>query len=329
MKHPFILTYTDLISSLKIKTWTNKRHRQFVLLLLLSILSLISSPELYAEGSKDLYPDGATGNRAFLISMTGSYIFNPYTTLGRMYVYAEAGEKIYMGSSSQGVGNGTIKAYSPTGVLHTSGSSSTVGRIQNRNQELAGPSALASGGYSAYEVTVTETGIWVVEFYAQGTDMSESNSSQNTSSIQLGANAYWTATGSNNPITNPDSAFITAWDVTVAQGNTAISGRVYTNVFNLGMHKGVVSGQSHDGFFAKFYALTRDGYSYLIDNNGQNGLSFNTFVNNKGTIDPASKESTYKSFAYPSGNVGHLTDRFHDPRTVDDANNVTHKMFYN
>ena len=69
---------------------------------------------LFAEGSKDFYESAKSagghvqGNRTRLASMIGDgWAFNPYNTLGRHYVYAEAGEVIHMGSSSQGYGKGT------------------------------------------------------------------------------------------------------------------------------------------------------------------------------------------------------------------------------
>ncbi len=78
------------------------------------VVSLFNVPGMRAEGSKELNPEGVKGNRAFLISMTGQYAFNPFATTGRMMVYAEVGETIYVGSSSQGFGAGTINLYSPS-----------------------------------------------------------------------------------------------------------------------------------------------------------------------------------------------------------------------
>lgn len=300
------------------------------------VVSLFNVPGMRAEGSKELNPEGVKGNRAFLISMTGQYAFNPFATTGRMMVYAEVGETIYVGSSSQGFGAGTINLYSPSGVSRSSGNSTTVGRIQNRTQELAGPAPLNGAGYTPFTVTVNETGIWVVEFWARGTNMSGASTNQNTTSLAMRATVNWTTV---TPVpagqvadvnTNTSSAFVTAWDVTVAKGGVAVPGRVFTTVFNLGMNSGYQSGQTYpdndDGFFGKIYGLTRDGYSYLVDNNGQNGLSFNTFINNKGALDPTTKEPIYETFGY-SGTA--VINQFHDPRMPDTDLHVTHKMFYN
>lgn len=312
---------------------------------------LVPVMDLFAEGSKDLYPDGTPGNRAFLISMTGDgYTFNPFNTMGRMMVYVKAGETIYVGSSSQGLGTGTveginkgtIKLYAPNGAYYCSGTGTTQGVIQNREQERNGPRTSSNqSGYVPYTRVVKpeEEGIWVVEFYARGTDMSGEQSgsgatqSQNTTVIYLPTTTEWN-TGTTDNNTHENSAFITAWDVTVgsaANANEFISGRLYTTVFNLGMD----SQGNPDGFYGKFYALTRDGFSYLVDNRGHNGLSFNTFVNNKGTLKGGSgddrEDPDYKTFTFTNNPEGRtlIRDKFHDPRTEDNQLHVTHKMFYN
>lgn len=100
------------------------------IVLSLIIFSIGNLTFLKAEGSKDLYPSGVQGNRAFLSSMAcTSCNFNPFATLGRQFVYAKSGETIYMGSSVQGVNNGTIKVYAPNGAYYTSGGSTTIGKI--------------------------------------------------------------------------------------------------------------------------------------------------------------------------------------------------------
>src|SRR4051794_3910901 len=79
------------------------------LLTLCSVVLFALFPVVYcqAEGSKDMYPSGALGNRAYMTSSSTSTsslignIINP----GRMFVYAKAGEVIYIGSSAQGIGS--------------------------------------------------------------------------------------------------------------------------------------------------------------------------------------------------------------------------------
>ena len=85
---------------------------------------------VFAEGSKEISANG--GNRAFLISSPGSNPSYPFPTLGTMKVYARVGEVIYVGSSAQGFGSGTINLRAPDGATYTSGSSVAAGKIFNR-----------------------------------------------------------------------------------------------------------------------------------------------------------------------------------------------------
>lgn len=333
--------------------------RKYILSIILFTIALFTSAPLFAEGSKDFYESAKSsnghvqGNRTRLASMIGDgWAFNPYNTLGRHYVYAEAGERIHMGSSSQGYGRGTIILYSPTGQRYTSGTggSNTAGRITNLAQELAGPrvngtTPYATNGYTPFSspvVTAETEGIWVVEFYAHqtGNEM-PSNGSNNLTPGTHPLSQDWA--GGESSRRNSDNMYsITAWDITVQKtDNTFASGRVYTNVLNLITNADtptVHANNGINGFYGKLYTLTRDGFTYEIDNNGQNGLSFNIFVNNNGTIDTSKDPDdlstpdnpgyrTYESFHY-SG-IGGILGKFHDPREVDDEYNVTHKIFYN
>jgi len=299
---------------------------------------------LFAEGSKDLYPTNVSGNRSFLISRgKEGDAFNPFPTYGRTYVYVKAGETIHVGSSVLGLGTsssyGKIVLYSPNGTKVEYGSyNSTLqgasanveGRIRSRVEEIAGPkvSGISTTGYTPMSRTVAsnEDGIWVVEFYAKQSDLNSS-----TTSLYITANAEWQAnnfnTASSDNVVNSHS-FITAWDVTVQSGSSFVSGRVYSTVFNFGM--GNSASASKNGFFGKYYVLTRDGFTYEVDNNGHNGLSYNSFVNNTGTLVDNTDTQSYQSFSYPSSNVAStIKAKLHDPRVIDNSIHVTHKMFYN
>ena len=127
-------------------------------------------------------------------------------------------------------------------------------------------------------------------------------------------NAEWQAnnfnTASSDNVVNSHS-FITAWDVTVQSGSSFVSGRVYSTVFNFGM--GNSASASKNGFFGKYYVLTRDGFTYEVDNNGHNGLSYNSFVNNTGTLVDNTDTQSYQSFSYPSSNVAStIKAKLHD-----------------
>ena len=70
--------------------WSQKSFRRLdifscrVTLLLSFFFVFVFSSSLYAEGSRDLYPSGAQGYRAYLLSSTTDANFNPFSNPGRM-----------------------------------------------------------------------------------------------------------------------------------------------------------------------------------------------------------------------------------------------------
>jgi gliding motility-associated-like protein len=247
---------------------------------------------LFAEGSKEITANG--GFRPYLYSSTLGNSSFPFPTLGTMKVYVKAGETINVGSSAQGFGSGTINLRAPDGTTYTSGNSTTIGLISNRNQELAGPLPNI-GGYTPYTKTVIagQDGVWEIDF------ISQSN----------GVDAAWT---------QPSGTYVTAFDVSVRDaGNTHfLIGRVFTNVFS-----GIL-GTFNVGFNGIFNVLTKDGYQYTMNNNGQAGNGFTFFVNNKGFRNTDGTAS-YKSI----DNVNN--PNVQDPRVADSPTDITQKIFFN
>ncbi|WP_166922488.1 choice-of-anchor A family protein, partial [Flavobacterium poyangense] len=303
--------------------------RQLQLNFLLCFLSLFSGLNVFAEGSKDLFPSGATGNRSWLTSSTqnirlSSGMFIGGVNQGRHYVYVNAGETIYVGSSAQGIGSGTINFKTPSGTVYTSGTSKTVGLIANRTQELAGPSALGSGGYNAYSKVVgaTEAGIWQIEFVSAAP-----NESPNTSMNALGANANWSSTDTAQQ--PDDNSLILAWDITVASGTVVKPGRTFLNVFTGNM------GANSRSFQGKFRVLTIDGYRYLVSANGMDPYVFAFFSNNNGVKSRATGMPIYKSVAMVdvenntnSASPSSTPYLYYPPENFGSGNDVTNKLFY-
>jgi gliding motility-associated-like protein/uncharacterized repeat protein (TIGR01451 family) len=271
--------------------------------LILSALLLLAPLCLLAEGSKELNQSG--GYRPFVNSTTIPTAANPFTTLGTVKVFVNPGERIYLGSSAQGIGNGRINLRAPNGQTYTSGGSTSVGRIANRSQEVFGPSVAArDGGYTPYIITVgaAQGGIWEIDFIPPNV-----NSSANPQPIQAAGN-WAQPTG---------SCYIAAFDVSVRNtSNNFIRGRVYTNIFTAN------TGSFSVPFNAVFNVLTNDGYLYTVNNNGQAGFGFSFIANNKGFRN-ADGSPAYKSI----DNLAALN--LHDPRAADTETDITHKLFFN
>ena len=267
------------------------------------VATLLAAGPVLAEGSKDLDVNG--GSRAFLVSTVetdGSFLF---PTLGTMKVYAKAGEIINVGSSVQGNGFGTINLRAPNGNTYTSGNSTTVGFIANHDQEMAGPLP-ASGGYTPYTriVQAEEEGIWEVDFVSQTNGLNN----ENPIPVPVPSGTNWT---------QPNGEYITAFDITVmTAASTPLKGRVYTNIF-LGM-----LGTFDVGFNGIFNILTKDGYKYTLDNNGQAGNGFSFFVNNKG-FRKSDGTASYQSI----NNADNANVQ--DPRAPDTQSDITYKIFFN
>ena len=270
-----------------------------------AILLFLATPFVgFAEGSKDLINNG--GHRAYFLSTDIASVFNPYPTRGIVRVYVKAGETIYLGSSAQGLGGGTIIARTPNGQTYDSGSSTTIGRINNITEEMAGPLPNA-GGYTPFTrlVGAAEGGIWEIQFESPDV-ISPAGANQPPKTV---ANAAWSQ--ANN------TAYISAFDVTVRDAsNIFLTGRTYMNVFG-----GCLS--TYDAqFYGDFKILTKDGYIYNVNNNGQAGYVFVFFVNNKGFKD-GSGNAIYKS-------VNSSTNPpVQDPRAADTGTDITHKIFFN
>lgn len=269
---------------------------------------MLQSSFMFADGSKDLYPSGKNGHRALLRSSTTVQEYYPFPNLGTHYVYAKAGEKLALASSAQGLGSARIRLYSTTGALLLDNSST--GKINNRTQELAGPKLSASDAtanrYTPLYHNVTTSGIYRVEFISPNTGGS------NHSAVIL-ANSNWTQSNNRG---------IAAWEVGVINtaGTEFVKGRVYTNVFNFSMGNDDTS--TSVGFYGVVYALTKDGYTYRVDNNGSNGIWFTYFVNNNGFINN-SEAPIYKSL-----NTSAPGAQVRNPNSADTSKSITHKMFY-
>ncbi len=286
----------------------NNISKPLLRLLVLCVL-LLSGPLVWADGSKDLYPAGKTGVRGYLRAHTGTDNNYPFANHGTHYVYAKVGETITLASSVQGNGGASrIKLFAPDGTEVID--NTTDGKIADRAAELAGPLLVgeAAGGnkYLPIYHTVTTAGVYRVLFVARGSG---------NPTNQFAADANWTQPSG-------DFSGIIAWDVSVinSTNNDFIKGRVYANVLNLS-NGNTSYNVNFDGIL---YVLTKDGYTYRVDNNGNNGIWYTFYVNNNGFVNGTTQEPLYKSLN-KSNNFG---AQAHNPNSADTERHITHKMFY-
>ncbi len=238
-----------------------------------------------AEGSRTLYPAtaSATNSRANLEWRIDRYGGNdPTSSVARrslMKVYAKAGEYILMGSSAVGIntgpGLGDIAVFNPGTVSGNVSSEtipatadflcssqrltagSTIGRIRNRDQELAGPKAASdtsaigttpsTAQYRPCYYQAPTTGVYDLIFYPPQTS-------------QVGPPGDIALTNANNFDTNQGSS-VAVWDATVRSSFTSttdINGRL----FSYGM--AMFTGSNGRPVNFKLYPITNDGFRYEL-----------------------------------------------------------------
>ena len=260
---------------------------------------LLSATAVQAEGSRDLTSSG--GYRPFIEFRNDSAGGVPRKTI--IKVYAEAGETIELGSSAVGVDQGRIDYRRPNGG--GTQSCGSAGLIANRSEEV-------NQTFTPCSITVGsgEAGVWEIDF------VSPNPNNQDNPTPQLGT-ANWTQ--------EPGEGHVAAWDVTVKNGATPISGRVYANYFAFNM------GTNTNGALSpSMVVLTEQGYRYRVDFNGLDPFGFILFSNNKGFRD-SSGDPIFRSLQYVGGNPGDLPGgfSFQDPNAPDTSTDITHKLFIN
>jgi uncharacterized repeat protein (TIGR01451 family) len=224
-----------------------------------------------------------------------------------VYAYAEAGEEIHVASSAVGIESGAIELYAPgkNPTVDTPDENFTSGcKITNRTEEV-------NRTYSTCSETVgpSETGIWTIHIVSPYTDKKGEKAPP-----EITVDTDWAEQ-------TDEDTYITAWDVTVKNGGTEQTGRVFSRYLPFDM--GVYTNDKGD-FSALLYVLTDNGTPYKINTNGIRPFRFIFFSNNKGFVDsstePESANPVYKSVE---------TEYFHKPSDPDAGDTVTHKIFFN
>lgn len=292
------------------------RARRFGFLPLLTLISIGGwTLSAQAEGSRTLYPVGATGNRANLEWRTNYYGSDPLTRIRRrtlLKVYAQQGEHILLGSSAVGVASGSnsgdILVFNPGRVTGRVGDetipatadfqcSSQAGRgqITSRAQELAGPQSISgtgnTTGYVPCYYQAPTTGVYDVVIYGpSGT----SSTSDGTVSGEINL------TSPGNFSASQGSA-VAAWDVTVRSSDPNsiqdINGRLFTYYFAL------FAGGNGRLLYFPVYPVTNDGYQYRITLRGVDPAGFVLYGNQVGFFNSDGQTPLYHNLLGQDGQI--------------------------
>lgn len=298
-----------------------------------------------AEGSRDLYRNGATGNRANLEWQTGEK-YGPVTPVNNsllrrtlLQVYANKDEYILLGSSAVGVGSGDILIYgSKSGRIgdetlsdekfkcstqRVSTGIANQGKITTRNQELAGPDtipATVTNGYVPCYYKAPASGIYYVVIYGPN---------GNTGSVSASIAADVSLSDPKD-ISSQQGSSVAAWDVTVRNSLTSttdIKGRLFTDYLAL------FTGNNGLPLESTFYVITKDGFRYQTNLNGLDPNGFVIYGNDIGYYNSDGKTPLYHDVLGDNGTLTNLqgvtnlalpthTILFNNPQTSSGATDV-------
>lgn len=273
-----------------------------------------------AEGSRNLYPNGATGFRANLEWRTSRYgpttpVNNSLLRRTLLQVYAKKDEYILLGSSSVGFESADILIYgNKTGRVGDETLSNQLfqcstqrnqtgntnqGVINSRAKELAGPDTITNAtnatpglqvtnGYVPCYYQAPSDGIYYVVFYGRkgGSDNTDGFPTQ---TINLGTN-FQDVSGTS----------IAAWDVTVRSSLTSttdINGRLFADYLAL------FTGGNGRPVESVFYLVTKDGYRYRTALNGLDPNGFVIYGNDIGYYDSDGKTPLYHNVLGSNGTL--------------------------
>jgi uncharacterized repeat protein (TIGR01451 family) len=276
-----------------------------------------------AAGSGNLWPNGASGNRANTEWRTGSYGNGALTRRTLIKAYMTAGQVLLLGSSAIGQGVGVpppsdILVYDPNTVVGPIGTETIPvvanfscntqrlvlgapagqGKITTRAQELAGPQTPIGSvgpGYVPCDYTAPLTGIYNVAFLGP---LGANDNSDGTVAADV-AFALPDDTGVNQ------GSSIAAWDATVRDSLAStvdVTGRVFTYYLAL------FTGGNGLPVFPTIYAVTSDAYQYRVQLRGMDPNGWLVYGNQVGFLDPDGTTPLYHdAVADATGSPGQLT----------------------
>lgn len=289
----------------------------------------------HAEGSVDVNTGTNPAMYRHILTMTTTALSPPYTVLR---VYANAGERIEMGSSAMGLGGqADILVYPPgssfgtstgaiaplahdfpfaTPIFDCNTDDSTPGRgvLNTRAKELAGPGG--ASGYSPCSFRATQTGIYAVILF--------SIDPAGVSSVPSGT------IGTPN-VTANQKTYLSLWDVTVVRADgTRAKGRVFTNIIGL---RAFNNQNPPAPGMANFhgYVLTDTGYVYEFTFFNHSGINWALLSDSHGVVVGATGKPLYASFSYQDAPAGaeHSEAAISQGREPDQAIDPRYPIFFN
>ncbi|MBE9008635.1 DUF11 domain-containing protein [Pseudanabaenaceae cyanobacterium LEGE 13415] len=287
----------------------------------LAFLCLAEMQVAQAEGSRTLYPSGASGNRANIEWRDDTLNNGTLKRRTLLKVYANAGENILLGSSSVGTGQGDIHVFDPgrvTGAIgnetipttadfrcttqRTALGNTNRGRILSRTVELAGPQSISgtgnTSGYVPCYYTAPITGVYSVVFL--GPLLTEANTNGLINTLETG---------------NNQGNSVAAWDVTVRSSDINstqdFTGRLFTYYFSL------FTGRNGRPLYFSIFPVTNDGYQYKLTLRGLDPYGFVLYGNQVGFFDSDGKTPLYRDLlgqddklSSPDGGVSFARPQF-------------------
>ena len=294
------------------------RRARFGLAASLALVALIATGQLaLAAGSRDLWPNGAAGNRANTEWRDPSVTYGGGLLVRRtlLKAFMNAGEVLLLGSSAVGQGTSDIVVWNPglvTGPIGTENVSAAPsfscnaqrtgaqGQITSRAEELAGPDTIpaggVAGGYVPCHYAAPATGIYDIAFYGPAGPNGTADGTVAADIALANANDFSANQGTS----------IAAWDATVRSGLTSptdITGRVFTYYLTL------FTGGNGLPVFPTVYAVTGDGYRYQVDLRGMDPNGWISYGNQRGFLDSDGATPLYHdAVAANLGSPGQLTN---------------------
>ena len=272
-----------------------------------------------AAGSKNLWPNGAAGNRANTEWRTGSYGNGALTRRTLIKAYMTTGQVLMLGSSAIAQGASDIRVYDPglvTGPIGTEtipaapsfscntqrlagGAPAFQGMIRTRAQELAGPDTIPTGGvagaYVPCHYAAPLDGVYSVIFLGPLGAASNLDGGV-VADIALAQVGDFNAN---------QGTSMAAWDATVRDNLTSIvnvTGRVFAYYLAL------FTGGNGRPVFPTIYAVTNDGYRYKVDLRGMDPNGWLIYGNQVGFLDSDGTTPLYHdAVAAAGGSPGQLT----------------------